>query len=80
MNNVLTIEVSDSGMGMDEEVKQNIFSKGYSTKGEDRGLGLYLIQRSLERLGGEINVISNVSKGTLFRVTVLYWSKEGYID
>ncbi len=80
MNNVLTIHVSDSGIGMNEEVKQNIFTKGYSTKGEDRGLGLYLIQRSLERLGGEINVISNVSKGTLFSVTVLYWSKEGYID
>ncbi|AJQ27035.1 DcuS/MalK family sensor histidine kinase [Pelosinus fermentans] len=79
-NNVLTIEVSDTGLGMDEEVKQNIFMKGYSTKGEDRGLGLYLIQRSLERLGGEINVISNINKGTLFRVTVLYWGKEGYID
>ena len=75
--NVLTIEVSDTGQGMDEEVKQNIFIKGYSTKGEDRGLGLHLIQRSLERLDGEICVISNIGKGTLFRVTVQYWGKEG---
>lgn len=75
--NVLTIEVSDTGQGMEEEVKQNIFIKGYSTKGEDRGLGLHLIQQSLERLGGEICVISNIGKGTSFRVTVQYRGKEG---
>jgi len=76
-NNVLQIEVSDTGQGMNEETRKNIFIKGYSTKGTDRGLGLYLIQRSLERLDGEITVSSKVGAGTLFRVVVHYCAREG---
>lgn len=79
-NDILTIEVSDTGSGIDEGVKNKIFAQGYSTKGTDRGLGLYLIQRSLERLGGQITVISEVGHGALFRVILPYWSKEGYFD
>lgn len=79
-SNILKIEVSDTGQGMDEEVARNIFVKGYSTKGNDRGLGLYLIQRSIERLNGEITVSSEVGRGSLFRVIIQYWGKEGYID
>lgn len=79
-NDILTIEVSDTGPGIDEGEKDKIFAQGYSTKGNDRGLGLYLIQRSLERLGGQINVISEVGHGALFRVILPYWSKEEYFD
>ncbi|WP_378957172.1 DcuS/MalK family sensor histidine kinase [Pelosinus sp. sgz500959] len=80
-SDILIIEVSDTGQGIKEEMKKNIFKKGYSNKGTDRGLGLYLIERSLERLGGEITVISKVGYGTTFKVVVPYWSQEeGYID
>lgn len=79
-SNALTIEVSDTGRGMDEETKSNIFVKGYSTKGSGRGLGLHLTQRSIERLDGEISVVSEVGRGSLFKVIVHYWTKEGYID
>ncbi|AIF52597.1 DcuS/MalK family sensor histidine kinase [Pelosinus sp. UFO1] len=79
-SDILTIEVSDTGSGIDEGVKNKIFVQGYSTKGTDRGLGLYLIQRSLERLGGQITVISEVGHGAVFRVILPYWSKEGYFD
>jgi len=79
-SDILTIEVGDTGPGIDEEVKKNIFVQGYSTKGNNRGLGLYLIERSLQRVGGTISVISTVGQGTVFRVIMPYWSKEGYID
>lgn len=75
-SDLLIIEVSDTGQGMNEEMKRNIFKKGYSNKGTDRGLGLYLIERSLERLGGEITVVSNVGYGTTFKVVVPYWGEE----
>jgi len=77
---ILTIKVSDTGDGIDEEIQKHIFRQGYSTKGTDRGLGLYLIKRSLERLGGEIKVVSTVGKGAMFSVTIPYYSKEEYLD
>ncbi len=79
-SDILIIKVSDTGPGIHDEVKKRIFEKGYSNKGPGRGLGLYLIGRSLERLGGEITVFSKVGHGTLFKVVLPYWSQEGYID
>lgn len=79
-NDVLKIEVCDTGQGIKPEEQNKIFTQGYSTKGTDRGLGLYLIQRSIERLGGQITVISNVGEGALFRIIIPYWSKGGYFD
>ncbi|WP_378956741.1 DcuS/MalK family sensor histidine kinase [Pelosinus sp. sgz500959] len=79
-SDILTIEVGDTGAGIEEKIKKNIFIQGYSTKGDDRGRGLYLIERSLQRLGGTISVNSIVGHGTVFQVIMPYWSKEGYID
>jgi CitB family two-component system sensor histidine kinase MalK len=76
-NDMLTMEVSDTGQGIDEEIKKYIFEKGYSTKGTERGLGLHLIQRSVERLGGNITVVSEAGRGTSFKVIVPYCSQEG---
>jgi two-component system, CitB family, sensor histidine kinase MalK len=69
---ILTIEVSDSGLGMNEELQNKIFQKGYSTKGENRGLGLYLISRSIEKLEGEMIISSKPGKGTLVSVYIPY--------
>ena len=79
-SDILIIEVSDTGLGIDEEMVKKIFKKGYSNKGTHRGLGLYLIEQSLERLGGQITVFSKVGSGTMFRVIVPYWSQEEYSD
>ena len=79
-NNILTIRVGDTGTGIKAEMQKKIFTQGYSTKGNDRGLGLYLIERSLQRLGGNISVSSIVGHGTVFQVIMPYWSKEGYHD
>lgn len=79
-NDILKIEVHDTGLGIIEDVKKNIFMQGYSTKGRERGLGLYLIQRSVKRLGGEVTVNSTVGHGTMFQVIIPYWTKEEYLD
>lgn len=79
-SDILKIDIGDTGIGIEEEVKKSIFEQGYSTKGNDRGLGLYLVKRSLERLGGTITVSSTVGHGTVFQVIMPYWSKEGYLD
>jgi len=39
-------------------------------------LGLYLVQKSVERLGGEIEIYSELAKGTLFSIYIPYKEKE----
>ena len=58
------MEVHDRGMGIPEENMNQIFTKGYSTKGEDRGYGLYLTKQSIDNLQGNITIETNPYKGT----------------
>lgn len=73
---VIILEVSDTGPGINHELKRQIFSKGYSTKGPNRGLGLYLVKRSLEKLNGSIEIDSEEGQGTQFKVSLPYKSKD----
>ncbi|CUH97304.1 Sensor histidine kinase MalK [Propionispora sp. 2/2-37] len=75
-NGQLVIVVNDSGSGLSEQDKDHIFLKGYSTKGDYRGLGLYLVTCSLERIGGRITVASQPGQGTQFTVRSPYTAKE----
>ncbi|MBU8906423.1 DcuS/MalK family sensor histidine kinase [Desertibacillus haloalkaliphilus] len=72
----LTIKVSDTGSGMSEEVMNRIFDKGFSTKQEERGYGLYLLQQSLESLNGEMDILTKKNAGTSFHITLPYKSKD----
>jgi two-component system, CitB family, sensor histidine kinase MalK len=67
----LSIRVKDTGPGIDDKAKETIFEKGYSSKGEDRGFGLYLVRRSIERLNGSLKVHSTPD-GTVFDGEILY--------
>lgn len=69
----ILITVDDTGLGISEENKQLIFENGFSTKGENRGTGLYQVKTMVENLGGLITVDSQENVGTSFFV---YFSKE----
>ena len=61
------IEVADTGRGMSEEVKQNLFKKFYSTKGaKGTGLGLLVSKKIVEENGGSIDFESELGRGTKF--------------
>ncbi len=48
------IEVSDNGMGIDDEVAKHLYEQGFSTKEGQRGDGLYNIKAIIDALGGKI--------------------------
>jgi len=65
----VVLEVSDNGLGMDEEAKENLFSPFYSTKDtEGTGLGLLVSQKIVREHGGTIGVRSLSGEGTTFTV------------
>ncbi len=64
------IEVSDTGVGMEEHVRQRIFDPFFTTRerSEGTGLGLSVVQGIINRHGGAIHVDSVVGEGTKFRI------------
>ncbi|MFN1127607.1 sensor histidine kinase [Lelliottia nimipressuralis] len=71
----LSCEISDDGPGIDPAQLEHIFTKGFSTKGENRGVGLFLVRQQLEKLGGEIAVESEPGVFTQFFVQIP-WDSE----
>ena len=72
-NNLLII-VSDEGIGMSEKDLKNIFSEFYRANKtayiQGTGLGLSIAKSLITKLNGEINVSSELGKGTKFTVTI----------
>jgi signal transduction histidine kinase/CheY-like chemotaxis protein len=63
------LEVSDTGMGMDEETKRRCLEPFYTTKGErGTGLGLAMVYGTVQRHGAEIEIDSRPGHGTTFRL------------
>ncbi len=66
------IEVSDSGIGMPEEVRKRIFEPFFTTKPfTNTGLGLSMAYGVIKRFGGEIEVESQPGKGSTFLISLM---------
>ena len=67
----MTLEVADTGCGMDEETRRRIFTPFFTTKGsKGSGLGLPVVASILRERGGDIEVQSAVGKGCTVRLAV----------
>jgi PAS domain S-box-containing protein len=65
-----TISVTDTGCGMPPEIVARVFEPFFSTKepGKGTGLGLSQVYSFVKRFGGDVDILSEVGKGT--RITI----------
>lgn len=60
-------QVSDNGCGMDDEIKKQLFTSFFTTKGsKGNGLGLLITQKIVQDHGGTLSVNSEPGKGSVF--------------
>ncbi len=73
-NNNIFITVADTGQGIAERERENVFRKFYRVGNEETrsakgtGLGLYIVKQIVEQHEGKISVIDNKPQGSVFRV------------
>lgn len=70
--NSIVITISDTGVGIDETVRQKIFDPFYTTKdvGKGTGLGLAVVYGIIKKHEGTISVRSNKEKGSTFIISL----------
>lgn len=64
----LCISVVDTGPGMNDKVRRQIFEPYFSTKRTGTGLGLPTTRRIVEEHGGELSVHSEPGRGSAFTI------------
>ena len=75
---IVTIEVSDTGLGMDEQARARCLEPFFTTKGErGTGLGLAMVYGMVQRHHGEIEIDSRPGHGTTVRLLFHALNKPG---
>jgi signal transduction histidine kinase len=69
-NGRVAVEISDTGVGMDDDALRRIFEPYFSTKATGTGLGLTIAKRNVELNGGTIAVASERGRGTTVTFTL----------
>jgi two-component system sensor histidine kinase HydH len=64
----VVIEVTDTGSGIEGDDLERIFEPDFSTKPAGTGLGLAMVKRTLDDMGGTIEVESEPGRGSTFRM------------
>jgi PAS domain S-box-containing protein len=68
--NIVSIEFTDTGIGIPHEHIAHIFEPFYTTKKSGTGLGLSISRDIVNRMGGHIGVESEPARGTTFTVSL----------
>jgi two-component system sensor kinase FixL len=79
-DDMIEIEVSDTGSGFADDVKTNLFQTFFTTKDTGMGVGLSISRSIIEAHGGRMWAESNASGGATFRFTLPAASSESVTD
>ena len=66
----VVLEIIDTGKGMDEKTREQMFQAFFSTRSGGSGLGLPTVRKIVEAHHGRISCESEVGKGTRFTITL----------
>lgn len=66
----IAVEVSDTGPGVPDEVKEQIFNPFFTTKESGVGLGLAIVSKIVDAHGGTVKLVRAPGEGACFRVTL----------
>jgi PAS domain S-box-containing protein len=73
-DDLLTLRVQDQGVGISEEDQQHLFERFFRARNVTNvpgtGLGLYIVARYLELMGGRIALRSTLGQGTTVTITI----------
>lgn len=72
-NGMVVAQIRDSGPGISPGEMKLIFKPFFTSKTKGLGLGLPLVRRVVERLGGKVEVDSTPGKGTAVRLHLPIW-------
>jgi signal transduction histidine kinase len=66
------LEFKDNGIGIDKVYLERVFDMFFrATQNNDgAGLGLYIVKEAVDKLKGEINIESEIGKGTTFKIQI----------
>ena len=67
-----TLSIQDNGKGIDNDHLPNIYKMFYraTDDGAGSGLGLYIVKEAIDKLNGQIQIESEVGKGTLVKLAI----------
>lgn len=64
------IDIADSGTGIAESLREQIFTPNFTTKSSGTGLGLAFVKQAIENMEGHIRFETSPGKGTTFYITI----------
>jgi CheY-like chemotaxis protein len=77
----VSITVSDTGIGMNEDVKIRLFEPFFTTKGDKgNGIGLFSVKETVQQMGGFVEIISAPKYGTQFVVCLPLSESECFLE
>jgi len=74
----VAIDITDTGVGMDEEALSMMFEPYFSTKAIGTGLGLTIARRNVELHGGTVSISSRKGEGTTVRLALPVASPDAF--
>jgi signal transduction histidine kinase len=71
-DDIIQLVVSDTGMGMSDEIQSKIFQAFFTSKpnGKGTGLGLHVLKQTIDLIHGKIDIESQIQYGSTFYISM----------